>query len=70
MTTATPPPAPPAFAGWWRPHKRARWTRLCDGATYDAAWSALLGRLPARNGDSLVTVVGVDPNGQGARRGR
>ena len=59
MSTTTTP----AFRGWWRPNRRTAWTRLAEGATYDAALAELLTALAGvKGGDSIVTRADADPN--------
>ena len=75
MSTATdtePPPAPPPWAGWFRPHRGARFEQVVQAATFDLCWDQLLKSLAQhgrRGGDSTVLPRGTDPNaGASARR--
>ena len=71
-STGPPPPAPPAWAGWVRPHRGAAFVKVAEAADYDKCWELLLDRLHERGqrgGDSLVAPFDVNPNqGASARR--
>ena len=77
MRTATsteppPPPSAPAWAGWFRPHRGARFEQIVEAADYSECWERVLNVLAERGqtgGDSLVAERGTDPNkGASARR--
>jgi hypothetical protein len=58
------------WAGWHRRRGRA-WEKVCEAATYDEAWSALLETVARRgSGDSAVLPAGAAPlgNAPGWRR--
>jgi hypothetical protein len=67
----TPPTASqPAFVGWYRPSRSARWQQIAAGDSYDATLGELLDKLPAgRTGEGFVTRAGQDPNKSDSRRG-
>jgi hypothetical protein len=56
---------PTAYAGYYRPSKRAAWTLLAEADTYDDAWGLLLDRLPSGpGGESVVLAAGTSPSGK------
>lgn len=60
-----------AFCSYYRPDKRAPWTKLAEAATWDEAWALLLARLPpGKGGESLVLPRGQDPNASSCGRVR
>jgi hypothetical protein len=71
--TTTDTAAPPAYIGWWRCNRKARWSCVAGGADYDAAWQATLDVLDQQRvhgGESLVLSAGRHPNETAARRPR
>jgi hypothetical protein len=55
--------APPmGWTGWYRPGG-AQWQPLCNGASYDGAWGALLAEMgrAGRGGEWVVLRVGERP---------
>jgi hypothetical protein len=65
MSTTTTTSAPTRWAGWYRPHKRTRWTRICQAASYEDCWGKLLEKRPAgspRTAELLVTRAEANPN--------
>jgi hypothetical protein len=69
---ATPPAAAAAWAGWYRPSKQRRWTKVCEAATYDNCWGELLAKRPPGSPRAeLLVNDGTDPNdAEPAGRGR
>ncbi len=52
----TSPPGKTGFVGWWRPHRRGSWERICTAATERECWLQMLelrkgGDFMIRSGD-------------------